>query len=101
MKQDYYNTKETVEEYIKLAEGVDGKRLIEKMKPFVHEGAKILELGSGPGTDWELLNQTFNVIGSDNSNEFLARLRAKFHDGEFLALDATTLTVSIELEAIY
>jgi len=71
MKGEYYKTKESVEEYIKLAKDVNGKQLIEKFKQILPSNSTVLEIGSGPGTDWEILNKFYDVTGSDNSNVFL------------------------------
>lgn len=101
MSGDYYKTRESAEEYIKLAEGYNGKKLIEKLKHFLPSGSNLLELGSGPGTDWEILNEDFNVIGSDNSNEFIKRLVAKYPNGKFRNLDAITITSEQNFDAIY
>jgi cyclopropane fatty-acyl-phospholipid synthase-like methyltransferase len=101
MNGEYYHTKESVEEYIKLSKGIDGSELIEKMKAFLESDANLLELGSGPGSDWELLNNYFNVTGSDNSSEFLQHLKAHNPQGKFLSLDATTLQTSAKYSGIY
>lgn len=70
MIDNYYNTKETVEEYIQLAKDVSGIELIDKFKNYLQKKSSLLELGSGPGTDWEILKKTFNTVGSDNSTKF-------------------------------
>ena len=70
MKNKYYHSPASVDEYIQMAEGVDSGLLIDKFKTFVPRDSSILELGSGPGTDWGILNQYFNVTGSDYSQEF-------------------------------
>ena len=101
MKGAYYNTKESVKEYIKLAKDVNGKQLIQKLGQFLPSGSTLLEIGSGPGTDWGLLNQLFKVIGSDNSKEFLSHLIAENPDGEFLELDAITLKTDKKVDGIY
>ncbi|MGI9552950.1 MAG: class I SAM-dependent methyltransferase [Aurantibacter sp.] len=101
MSGDYYKTPESVEEYIKLAEGYNGKKLIEKLKRFLPSGSHLLELGSGPGTDWEILDANFNVVGSDNSDEFIKRLAAKHPNGEFHNLDAITITTDQKFDGIY
>lgn len=75
MTGKYYKTKESVDEYIKLAEDVNGKQLIEKLGQVLPPNSVLLEIGSGPGTDWKILNKSFNVIGSDNSIEFLTMVR--------------------------
>ena len=101
MKGEYYKTKESVDEYIKLAKGVNGNQLIEKLKHVLPNNSVLLEIGSGPGSDWKILNESYNVTGSDNSIEFLNHLFAENPTGEFLELDAITLKTSNKFDAIY
>lgn len=101
MKGEYYKTKESVKEYIKLAIDVDGRQLIEKFETFLKPDSVLLEIGSGPGTDWKILNEVYNVIGSDNSNEFLNHLIVDNSKGEFLELDAITLITDKKFDGIY
>ena len=70
MEGDFYKTKATVDQYITAAKGFDGKMLIEKLKLVLPTNLKVLEIGSGPGSDWAILQKTYKVIGSDNSKEF-------------------------------
>jgi len=101
MKGEYYKTKESVEEYISLAKDVNGKQLIDKLEQVLPADSVLLEIGSGPGTDWEILNKSYDVTGSDNSREFLNYLGAAYPDGEFLELDAITLNTSKKFDGIY
>ena len=101
MKQGYYDSKSAVEQYIKMAEGYDGKELIQKLKHFLPTKSSVLELGTGPGTDWEILKADYDVIGSDFSKEFLDRLKEKFPEGHFLDLDASSLTTERKFDGIY
>jgi len=101
MKGDYYKTKESVEEYIQLAKDVNGKKLIVKLHRVLPARSSLLELGSGPGTDWRLLNGIYQVIGSDNSSEFLKHLKVNNPNGKFLELDAITLDTDQTFEGIY
>ncbi|MBI9060847.1 MAG: class I SAM-dependent methyltransferase [Marinilabiliaceae bacterium] len=101
MKGDYYKTKASVEEYIQLAKDVNGKKLIEKLRKVLPARSGLLELGSGPGTDWRLLNEIYQVTGSDNSSEFLKHLRANNPHGEFFELDAITLETDHTFEGIF
>ena len=101
MKGEYYKTKESVDEYIKLAKDVNGKQLIEKLEQVLPPHSTLLEIGSGPGSDWKILNKSFNVIGSDNSTEFLNHLVSKNPNGEFLKLDAITLLTDKMFDGIY
>ncbi len=97
----YYKTKESVEEYIELAKDVDGRLLIDKLRKHLQTNSTLLELGSGPGTDWKILNEYYNVVGSDNSKEFLNRLTSDNPNGKFLELDAITLETDKQFDGIY
>lgn len=101
MNSDYYKTKESVEEYTKAAKGFDGLHLIEQLKKFLPEDSRVLEIGSGPGTDWNILNEDYDVVGSDNSQEFLNRLISDNPKGKFLELDAATLKTEKKFDGIY
>ncbi|MCL6293739.1 class I SAM-dependent methyltransferase [Jejuia spongiicola] len=101
MEGKYYKTKESVEEYIKLAKGFNGAQLIEKLKKFLPLNSTLLEIGSGPGSDWSILNKSYKTTGSDNSDEFLSYLNAKNATSEFLNLDATTLRTEKKFDSIY
>jgi len=98
---NYYHTKESVDEYIQMARGHDGKKIIRKMKDFLPSGSHLLEIGSGPGTDWYLLSKHYQVTGSDQSKIFLDHLKASFPEGEFLELDAASLSIDRKYDGIY
>ena len=101
MNSGYYKTKESVEEYILLAKDVNSGQLIAKLREFLPEDSSILEIGSGPGTDWNMLDQSYAVTGSDNSLEFLAHLKKNNPKGKFLELDAITLETKEIYDGIY
>lgn len=101
MPTDYYNSKKTVEDYIKLAKDVDGGEIIEKLKKYLPKHAKVLELGSGPGSDWKILNSYFKTTGSDNSKVFLNHLSNAHPDGDFLLVDAIEIKLNQNFEGIY
>ena len=97
----YYQTKESVDEYIKMAQGHDGKKIINRLKDFLPAGSHLLEIGSGPGTDWKLLRKHYQVTGSDHSREFLHHLTKSFPEGEFHELDAASLLIDRTFDGIY
>lgn len=101
MTGNYYKTKDSVEEYIRLAKGVNGADLIKKLKKFLPSNSTLLEIGTGPGTDWIILNQDYEVIGSDNSKEFLSYLASSNPLGRFIELDAITLDINEKLDGLY
>jgi len=101
MAEEYYKTESSVQEYIELAKDVNGKELIEKLKPHLLKNSTVLELGSGPGTDWKILKQHYKTIGSDFSDEFLTHLKQQNPKEQFLKLDASTITTNIKFDGIY
>jgi len=101
MEGAYYHTDDSADEYIRLAEGHSGANLIEQFKKFLAANSSVLEIGSGPGTDWEILKDDFDVTGSDNSKAFLKRLSVKYPNEAFLQLDAATLAVDQTFDGIY
>ena len=50
---DYYENKEKVEKYIKFTPSHDGAILVDKLVELLPEGATVLELGVGPGKDFD------------------------------------------------
>jgi len=99
--REYYKTKESVQEYIQLAKDVDSAQLIERLKTYLTPGSSLLEIGSGPGTDWNILNNDYEVIGSDFSEEFITHLKSTIPDGTFIQLDAITLETDSKFDGIY
>ena len=101
MEEAYYKTEASVNEYIKLAKDVNGGQLIDELKQHLPANASLLELGSGPGTDWNILQKDYTTTGSDFSDEFLSHLKQQNTLGEFLKLDATTLLTDKIFDGIY
>ncbi|MDB4297318.1 class I SAM-dependent methyltransferase [Flavobacteriaceae bacterium] len=101
MSGDYYKTKDSVAEYIHLAKDVNGAGLIKKLNTYLSKQSSLLEIGSGPGSDFNILSKQYQVTGSDNSEEFLQHLDVKFSNNQFLNLDAATLDTKKKFDAIY
>ncbi|MEQ8676515.1 MAG: class I SAM-dependent methyltransferase [Aggregatilineales bacterium] len=97
----YYNIQKNVEQYIQMAEGYDGKLLIDVLGKHLPEGSTVLELGMGPGKDLMLLGEKFNVTGSDVSPLFLERFKASNPDADLLQLDAVTMKTDRKFDCIY
>ena len=97
----FYLDPDSAKQYIGMADGYDGQELINELQQFrpASPNWTILELGSGPGTDWELLSAIDGavVVGSDISPFFVDRLRQTYSDGQFVIADAANLTLSQEL----
>ncbi len=97
----YYDDEQNVLEYIEVAEGFDGRELVEKLGAYLPEGATVLELGMGPGVDLELLSRKYRATGSDTSEIFLSRYRTEHPGADLLNLDAVTLDTDRKFEGIY
>jgi SAM-dependent methyltransferase len=97
----YFDTDEGVDQYIKMAEGYDGRELIEILKSHVASGSSVLELGMGPGVDLALLLPHFRATGSDSSSIFVDRYLALEPSADVLVLDAVSLDTERRFDAIY
>jgi len=97
----FYQTKTSVEQYISMAEGFDGRALIAHLGHYLVAGASVLEIGMGPGVDLDLLRAKYNAIGSDFSNLFLNRYQSTHPDADLLQLDAITLDTEHNFDGIY
>ena len=97
----FFDTEEGVNEYLKLAEGFDGRELIKKLQEELPEQSTVLELGMGPGKDLDILREKFIVTGSDYSQVFLDRYRKQNPNSDLLKLDAVTLATDRKFDCIY
>lgn len=97
----YYNDIKNVEDYIRMAEGYDGKEIVKILVDTLPKNASILELGMGPGKDLLLLSEHFQVTGSDSSPVFIERFRVDHPDADVLQLDAVTLDIERKFDCIY
>lgn len=101
MSDTYYSQPESVQEYIQLAKDVSGQQIIDAFQNYLPALSTLLELGSGPGTDFEILNKMYSVTGSDLSEPFLTHLMERFPRQEFKKLDAVTLDIDRTFRGIY
>lgn len=97
----FYKTSKTVDQYIAMSRDLDGGEHIEKLKEYLKAGSRILEIGTGPGRDYELLIKDYETVGSDLSEEFITRLQANHPKGDFVKLDASLLETDSTFDAIY
>ena len=97
----YFDTRENVENYIKMVDGEDGRELINILKKHLSPGSMVLELGMGPGKDLDILAETFSVTGSDTSQVFLDLYREKHPDSDLLKLDAISVATDRKFDCIY
>ena len=97
----WYDQRKNIHEYIKMATGYDGRELIGLLKKYLLEGSSVLELGMGPGKDFDLLQQYYKATGSDVSTIFLDFYRKKHPRADLLLLDANTIETDRKFDGIY
>lgn len=97
----FYDDEKTALQYIEMADGYDGRELVNVLKAHVPKGAKVLEIGMGPGVDLGLLDTHYEVTGSDNSQFFLDRYRASHRGADLIYLDAVKLDTDRIFDCIY
>ena len=84
-----------------MAEGYDGRELVEVLSRHLAPGATVLELGMGPGKDLEMLSAHFTATGSDTSGVFIARYLAEHPGADVLSLDARSVKTDRTFNSIY
>ncbi len=97
----YYENPANVESYSKFTPSHDGGELVDVLRRWLPEGATLLELGMGPGKDFELLAQHYRATGSDFSSAFVERYREKDPSADLLLLDALTIETDRHFDGIY
>ena len=97
----FYDDEETALQYIAMADGFDGRELVEVLREHLRDGASVLEIGMGPGVDLQLLSEHFLATGSDNSQFFVDRFRKLHPDLDLLLLDAVKLDTERTFDCIY
>lgn len=61
---------------IELAKDVNSAELIVRLQQFLAAGPTLQQIGSGPGTDFGLLHDHYDLNGSDFSAVFVSHLKA-------------------------
>jgi cyclopropane fatty-acyl-phospholipid synthase-like methyltransferase len=97
----YFDNEMNVDAYIRTTEGVDGRKLVAALRKYLEKGSSVLELGMGPGKDFEILGEFFQVTGSDNSKVFLERYRKRNAGADLVLLDAVTMNIGRRFDGIY
>ena len=97
----YFDDEQNVEDYVKMAEGYDGRALIDILKKHLRNGSTVLELGMGTGKDFEILSEFFLVTGSDNSQAFLDRYKKRNAAADLVLIDAVKMDIDRKFDCIY
>jgi trans-aconitate methyltransferase len=97
----YFDDKNNVDEYIKMADGYDGRELIDRLIHYLKPGSSVLELGMGPGKDLDILLEKYQATGSDSSTIFLDMYKKKAPNFKLLQLNAITLETDQKFDCLY
>lgn len=97
----FYDKKENIEKYAQFVPNHDGAELISVLTTHLAKGSTVLELGIGPGKDFEILTNDYEVTGSDNSLVFLDQFRQRNPRADLMQLDARTLKTDRTFDCIY
>lgn len=97
----HFDDPANVEAYAALTADAVDETLYAPLHGLLERGARVLELGSGPGHDLVRLAETFEVTGSDTSNAFVDYVSRVFPEFEMLRLDARTLDTDRRFDAIF
>ena len=97
----YFDSPENVENYIQMADGYDGRDLVQRLKKILAPDSSVLELGMGPGKDLLMLGECYHATGSDNSSVFLERFRKEHPQADLLQLDAVKMDTSRTFDCVY
>jgi SAM-dependent methyltransferase len=96
-----FDVEQNVKKYIEAREGMDGRFLIEILKEFLEPNSTVLEIGMGGGNDLDILNETFQTTGSDNSQIFLEIYKQENSHADLILLDAVPLETDRKFDCIY
>lgn len=84
-----------------MAADYSGEALIPSIQKHFFPGAAILELGMGPGKDMQLLQKSFKVTGSDESQIFLDLYKEKHPNADVLRVNAVDIKLNTCFDGIY
>jgi len=97
----FYDKQENIEKYAQFIPTHDGAELVSILESQLAKDSTVLELGIGPGKDFERLAKDYDVTGSDRSLVFLNKYRQKNPQADLLQLDARTLETDKKFDCIY
>lgn len=97
----YFHNMTNAKNYTKECEHCDATEQLALLSDVLPQNSSILELGSGPGNDLELLARDYKATGSDESPAFLSILKARHPHLSILKLDAEKIETNHFYNAIY
>lgn len=98
----WFDDESKVRRYEQVIESETGAALVARLEACLSPGSRILELGMGPGRDLDrLVASGFEAVGSDKAVGFVDRYKQRGGVGKCLVLDAVTIAIEEEFDAVY
>ena len=97
----HYNTKKGIDEYILRSQNWKDPGIIKILKKYLPKHATLLELGMGPGRDFDILQKIYKATGSDKSKRFLDRYKKLHKDSNLVKLDAITIRINKKFDCVF
>ena len=98
----YYDSTLNVEQYIKMAEGYDGRMLVDVLKQHLSPGATVLELGMGAGQGFGAAGRVVHRHRVGQLGRFLSTATRQQHpNADVMQLDAVEMKTKRQFDAIY
>ena len=97
----YFDSEKNVQGYIKIVEDYDATELINNLRKYLKEESTLLELGMGPGKDFDILRNYYKVTGSDSSQIFINRYKKNHSESDIIQIDAKDIRIQRKFDCIY
>ena len=98
---NYYDKENNAHNYMEMIKDNINSTLVHQTIKYFQKDMKVLELGSGAGHDLKILDEYFEVVGSDNAEAFVKHLKDTFYALRILRLNAITMDTHKKFDAIY
>ena len=98
---EYFKKMENAKEYIALSMDYDPTFIVTNIESHLPFGSTILELGMGPGKDLEVLQNHYDVTGSDNAQSFIDLYNDKNPIKDAIYLDVIEMNIEEKFDCIF
>ncbi|WP_297520157.1 class I SAM-dependent methyltransferase [uncultured Clostridium sp.] len=95
-----FNNKETVEKFLKRHKNYDG-RVALILRSYLKKGASVLNIGLNNGKDFDILKQTYEVVGVDNSEIFIDIYKENNKQAQIYKVDDIKLDINKKFDCIF
>lgn len=97
----YYDDTKNAEGYAKMCEGYDAAAHLPMLFDAVPQGARLLELGAGPGADAALLHERYKVTATDAAQPFVDMIKRRLPGVDVRLMNAVSMDIDETYDAVY